>query len=384
MSLGRGVRAAVIVGMGALGTVAAMGAVNRERFFPAYLFAWLFWLAIAAGSHALSMLHHLTGGRWGYAIHRPLDAAARTLPLLAAAFVPVLLGLDVLYPWARPETVAHDPILQHRAIWMNVPFFIVRAAVCFLIWIGLSTVLDRWSMQLERSFDPALERRRRVLSAVGIAAYGLSITFAMFDWVMSLDAHWYSTIFGMIFMAGQGLSAMAFAVLAALLVARRGGSGAVAPGTLNDLGNLMLAFVMVWAYLSFSQFLIIWSGNIPEEIVWFADRTRGGWQVLAVSLLAFQFALPFLLLLSRRSKRRAEILVRIAVILLAMRLVDLYWTVQPVFSPRRIDLHPAALAAPAGLGGLWVALFLVLLFRRPLAPRAEVEEAPGAHPAAAR
>jgi hypothetical protein len=370
---------------GAAGLIACLaGALfSPASFYPAWLHAFLFWLGIGLGAHAITMLHNLTGGAWGLAVHRVLDAATRTLPLMALFFLPLLPpGLGYLYPWADHVQVATDPILQHRAAWLNLPFWVTRAAVCFALWIGLSSLIYRWRGSLERAPDARIDRRMRVTSAAGLVLYALTVTVAMVDWVMALDALWYSTIFGAIFMVAQALSAMAFAVVVTLLLIRRAAIPATSPTVMNDLGNLLFAFVMVWMYLSISQFLIIWSGNLPEEIRWFEDRMAGGWQVLAVAILLFEFALPFLLLLQRRAKRSATMLLSIAVCIGVMRLVDLLWVVQPAFSPKRFSAHPLHLAAIAGIGGIWLYLFLTALGRRPLTPRVPVDDLPaGSAPA---
>jgi hypothetical protein len=382
MSTARLERISLMTGVAGLIACLAGALFAPESFYPAWLYAFLFWLGIGLGAHAITMLHNLTGGAWGLAVHRVLDAATRTLPLMALFFLPLLPGLGHLYPWADHVRVASDPVLQHRGAWLNLPFWIARAAVCFLVWIGLSAAIYRWRGSLERAADARLDRRMRVTSAVGLVLYALTVTVAMVDWVMALDALWYSTIFGAIFMVAQALSAMAFAVVVMLLLIRRAGIPATSPTVMNDLGNLLFAFVMVWMYLSISQFLIIWSGNLPEEILWFEDRMAGGWQLLAVAILLFEFTLPFLLLLQRRAKRSATMLLAIAACIGAMRLVDLLWVVQPAFSPKRFSAHPLHLAAIAGIGGIWVYLFLTALGRRPLTARVPSDRPANPPPAA--
>jgi MFS family permease len=294
-------------------------------------------------------------------IRRPCEAAARTLPLVALMFVPIAIGIPNLYPWSHAKVVAADEILKHKQVYLNAPFFLTRAAVYFAGWILLSWLFNRWS---ERSHG-----KMAALAGPGLIFWGFSVTFMSVDWVLSLDPHWYSTMFGMLFMAGQGLSSMAFLIALLVLLSRRlPMSEVLTPRHLHDLGKFLLALVMVWAYFSFSQFLIIWAGNLPEEIPWYLDRLRGGWQYVALALVIGHFALPFALLLSRDLKRSFKLLAAIAIFVLFMRMVDLYWLVAPDFRKGRFGLSWMDFAAPIGMGGIWLAYFLIQLARRPLMP----------------
>jgi hypothetical protein len=359
----------LIVGIAAL-ALCSLGAVfSRQHFFQAYLFAYLFWLGIALGCLGIIMLHNLSGGGWGIAIRRLLESGMRTLPLMALFFLPLLLGLPHLYEWARPEEVAHDALLQHKAAYLNVPFFLLRAALYFALWIGGAWAMSRWSGPSDANADPRLSARRRALSGPGLAIYVLTITFASMDWVMSLEAHWYSTIYGVHFLGGHALAAFAFAILFAAVLSRRAPlSDVVAPAHWLDLGNLLLGFVMLWAYFAFSQWLIIWSGNLPEEIVWYTRRNSGGWEWVARLLIVFHFFLPFLLLLSRATKRRGRRLAAIAGGIIAMRFVDIFWYTMPAFRPGQFSVHWMDVAAPVGIGGVWLAGFFWQLRRAPWLP----------------
>lgn len=353
-----------IVGLAAC----ALGAFrNPGAFFPSYLFGYLFWLGIALGSLAIVMLHHLVGGSWGFPIRRLLEAAALTLPLLALLFLPLLFGLGELYAWARPAAVAADPLLQHKQPYLNTPFFIVRAAIYFAFWIGLASFLSRWSLQQDRTGDPGLARRMRSLSRFGLVIYMLTVTFASIDWVMSIEPDWYSTIYGLIYIAGHGLAGFSAAILtAALLKNRQPLAGVVTPDTFGDLGGLLMTFVMFWAYVALSQFLLIWSGNLPEEVIWYEHRIQGGWNWIIIFVIVFQFAGPFLLLLARQVRRTDRALAALALTILIVHLADLFWLVVPPFRQAGISMHWPDAAAPIGIGGIWVAAFVWLLDRRPL------------------
>jgi hypothetical protein len=362
--------------VGAAGVLLTLGGAlfDRGQFFRSYLLAFLFVVNFAIGCLSVSMIHHLTGGYWGLAIRRLLEAGTRTLPWAAVAFVPLAFGLPHLYPWARPEA-AQDHVLQQKHLYLNPVFFLLRTAFYFLVWILLARGLSRASLALDAGADYLrTSRRLRGLSGGGLVLMGLTITFSSVDWAMSLDPHWMSTIWGILFMVGQALAAMALAVV---IVSFVGAETPLAPllratPALHDLGKLMFAFVMLWAYVSYSQFLIIWSGNLPEEVPWYIHRLQGGWQSVGLMLVVFQFALPFLLLLSRNLKQDPRRLGAVAAVLLLMRLVDVYWLVGP-------ELHRGAgllawlldLTAIAGLGGLWFFAFMREAAQHPFLPVGE-------------
>lgn len=367
--LNRAGRAALALGLLALALCAGGAVRNPTQFFRSYLFAYLFWIGIALGCVAIVMLHHLVGGAWGFVIRRVLESGSRTFVLLALLFVPLLFGLSRLYLWAQPALVAADPFLQQKQPYLNPSFFIVRAIVYFAVWIGLAYFLNKWSFEQDRTANPAINRRLEALSGPGIVVYGLTITFASVDWVMSLEPHWFSAIYGMLFIVAQALAAMAFVIVVVMLLAdTQPLSRVISPAQFNDLGNLLLAFVMLWAYLAFSQYLIIWSGNLQEEVPWYTARSTGRWAWLAVFLMIFHFGVPFLLLLSRAVKRRVKMLAVVAFSLLLMSLVDLFWLVAPAFEQSEPRLHWMDVLAPIGIGGVWVAAFLWQLKGRPLLP----------------
>lgn len=361
--------------VGAAGVVLALLGVwlNLAQFFRAYLVAYLFWSGLSLGCLALLMLHHLVGGAWGAMIRRLLEAGTRTLPLMVVLFVPLLYGLTTLYSWSQPEVVAHDGLLQHKSVYLNVPFFVQRAALYFAIWLIMMFFLNHWSRQQEQVAgapqERQVQRRLRLLSAPGLVLYVLTVTFAAVDWIMSLEPHWYSTLYGVVILVGQILAALALAiVLITQLAEVPPVSTVLTPQHLHDLGNLLLAFVMFWAYIAFSQFLIIWSGNLPEEVSWYIHRTQGGWEWLGGLVLLLHFGLPFVVLLSRTSKRRAQVLWRLAAGLLGLHLLELFWLVLPAFYPSTLAIHWLDVGLPIGMGGLWMAVFVWQLQRRSLLP----------------
>lgn len=352
------------------GVISAAGLIaNPAQFYRSYLVAFAFVLGIALGSLAISMLHHMSGGAWGLVIRRILEASARTLPLVALFAVPLIFGLKHLYPWADPARVALDEILRHRAGYMNPAFFTLRLAICLLLWTVLAQTLSRLSKKQDDAPEPGLERRMQLIAAPGLAVYCLLVTIASIDLVMSLDPHWYSAIIGVYAVGGQAISGIAFTLLVSLFLVRKGPMrGVLQPRHVHDHGNLLLAFTMLWAYFALSQFLIIWSGNLPEEIGFFHDRLRGGWGALSVFLALFHFAVPFVFLLSRDFKRDIGKLAWAAGLLLFMRWVDLFWLASPAFHPGKLSVHWLDLTTPVALFGLWLAAFARELGTRSLIP----------------
>jgi len=362
--VGRLQRRALVVGLAALALCIIGAFISPAQFFRSYLLGYLFWAGVALGCLAILMLQHLSGGAWGMVIRRMLESGSRTLPLMALLFVPLIPGIRQLYGWARP-----DSAIPHQAAYLNVPFFLFRAVLYFGVWLSMAYFLNRWSREQDRTGDLRLARRLQMLSGPGLVLYGLTATFAAIDWVMSLEPHWSSSIFGILIIGGQVLSAMAFIIAVAVLLAQHEPlSGVLLPGHFHDLGKLLLAFVMLWAYFAFSQLLIVWSGNLPEEIPWYLHRLRGGWGWVGVLLILFHFALPFVLLLSRDLKRNARALALLAVAVIFMRLVDLFWLTAPEFWPGRFHVHWMDIAVPVGIGGVWLAVFAWQLRGWPLLP----------------
>jgi hypothetical protein len=361
-----------------LGLTLVLGFFNPAAGFRGWLYAYLFWSGVALGCLSLTLIHNMTGGMWGLSIRRLLEAGTRTFPLLAALFLPLVFGLKLLFVWADPQAVAADELLRHKAPYLNVPFFLARAVFYFVVWAGLAHVVSSWSQALDAGPNLKIERKLRSLGGGGLVLLGLTITFASLDWAMSLNPHWFSTIWGVMFMVGQVLSALCLMVVLLARLAEEEPLRAVArKGTVHDLGKLMLAFTMLWAYLHLSQFLIIWSGNIAEETPFYLGRLHGGWKALAWGLLLLHFAVPFLLLLSRDLKRNARTLALVAGGLFLLRLLDLYWLIGPDLAGHGghhgSAFHPSYLTAAVGIGGAWLWGFFAALKQAPILPVGDPE-----------
>ncbi len=359
----------LIVGLIALAACAAGAFTNLDQFFRSYLMAFLFWGGLSLGCFSALMIYHAAGGNWGFISRRLLESATRIMPFVLLMLTPILFGLNNLYDWTKPADVAKSEVLQRKALYLNLPFFFVRLVIYFAVWFALSYFLNRWSAEQDRTADPSLKNRMKSLSCPGLLIHGFMVTFLVVDLVMSLQAEWFSTIFGMIFLVGQLISAIALVILMLLMLGRHEPlASKLQSKHFHDLGNLMLAFVILFAYLSYSQFLLIWSANLPSENPWYMRRLFNGWGVVAWIVLLFHFAIPFLLLLMRYIKRRGELLAFVAIGLIIMRNIELYWTVEPAFHPNALYFHWLDVAAPIGLGGIWLALFAWQLKSRPLLP----------------
>lgn len=360
---------ATLVGAIALALCAIAGIWAPGQFFRSYLVAFLLWSGVPLGGLAVLMVHYLVAGGWGFLIRRALESATRTFLVLGLLAVPILFGIPFLYVWSHADTVASSPLLQHKQVYLNVPFFLARTVAYFAIWFWLAKALNRSSEAQDRRGGPDATRRLYNLSGPGLIVYGLTVTFASIDWAMSLEPEWFSTIYSPVFMMGQALTALAFVTLIlALLITTTPLADLASEQHLLDLGNMILAFVMLWAYMAFSQFLIIWAGNLKDEIGWYIHRLRGGWQWLGLALAAGHFALPFLALLSRDVKRRVRYLAYLSGWLLIIRFLDMVWNVNPAFDRSVFRFHWMDPLAAIGVGGVWVAAFLSELKKRPILP----------------
>jgi hypothetical protein len=368
-SLDRFQRLALIVGV-AGAVLSALGAfLGPTQFFASLLFALFFWMTLTIGAAIMLMTQYLTSGVWGLILRRMLEAAMMTLPLLAVVFLVLLLGIGDLYPWSRPEVIASNDVVRAKTGYLNVPFFIVRGVLCFAILGLVAFLLNRWSSEQDRNGDPKIYDRIRTLSGPGIPIFVLVWTIASTDWGMSLDPTWFSSMYTTTFIVEGMEVAFAWGILALWFLIRRNLLPFRIPtDRLHDLGKLMFAFMIVWTYVSFSQYLIIWSGNIPEEAAWFVHRLNNGWQVPALLLMIGHFFLPLFAFVSRYPKRRLNLSAVMAAWLVFMQVVFVFWNVMPALYPEGFHASWLDLTTLVGVGGLWMALWAYNLKRRPLLP----------------
>ncbi|HEX4004313.1 MAG TPA: hypothetical protein VHX36_16795 [Candidatus Acidoferrales bacterium] len=348
---------------------------DPQQFFRSYIFAFMFWAAVPLGCLGILLLHHLTGGWWGYPIRRVVEAGSRTLPIVFVLFLPLLWSLRItpedhrLYLWAQPAVVAADPIVHFKSPYLNPTFFTIRAVIYFAIWILIATLLNRWSAEQDRTANPVLKSRMSSLSGPSMVIFVVVLTLAVVDWVMSLEPHWFSTMYGFIFLVTDALAGLSFSILVVRSLSDQEPlKDCLPPKRYIDLGNMMLAMVLLWAYLSFSELLIIWSGNLKNEIPWYKERAFGGWASVGAVLLLFHFFVPFFLLLQRRVKRRLAVLSRVAALLFLVTILDLYWIIVPSYEVSAPHVHLQDLLGLIGLGGLWIAAFFWQYKKWPLLP----------------
>ncbi len=343
------------------------GLYSPNDFFRSYLMGYLFWIGLTVGSMAMLMLQYLTGGAWGVVIRRTLESAMRTLPVLAILFIPIMFGMRSLYEWDDPALVRREPVLQHRSAYMNPVFFVVRAILYFAIWAIFVYLLNRWSGQEDE--QGSRQNKLKALSAPGLIVYVFTVTFASVDWAESLETHWFSTMWGFLFVARQGLETIGLAILVlAWLSKREPMRNVLKPVHFHDLGKLLFMFVMLWGYFAFSQLLIVWAGNMSDEIPWYFHRFSNSWGWLGVMLIVLQFIVPFVILLWRSVKRNPVLLSWLVGLIIFMRFVDLMWIVMPGYYQHGFRLHWLNICVPLALGGIWIATFLWQLPKRPLLP----------------
>jgi hypothetical protein len=346
-------RAWVLMAIGVL--ACGFGAVqNLTQFFHSYIFAYLLLFGVTSGALGFTLLYLLVGGAWGRTGRPVLRSASLLMPWVGLLFIPILLGLGHIFPWMGEEFWHHGPVLDHKRIYFNVPFFIARAVFFFAVWSWMAFRAAKITDEQVQASDP----RAQALGSIGLVVYVLTLSVASFDWIISLEPHWASSIFGALILVGHGVGALAFTVFMLTWLSRRYGNTFLpSENTAHDLGNLMLAFCMLWTYMTLSQYLIIWSGNLPEEIHWYVIRSKNGWRVLSALLILCQFFIPFGLLLARERKRDLSRLVRVAIFLMAVRVLDLYYLVQPEFSPDRFHIHWLDFALLITIASAWFALF---------------------------
>jgi hypothetical protein len=360
-------RRAMIVGGVGIVLLAAGAMISEADFFQASLYGYLFWMGLTLGCLGILILHHLVSGTWGHVVQRYVESGARTLPFMALLFVPIALGLNHLYPWTSHEHLEH--VVEKKVGYLNAPFFLGRQIFYFSFWSIAAYWLSKKSNLQDENGDVLLTRRMKLFSGPSMVLFVLTVTLASVDWMMSLEPEWYSTMYGIGRIVGAVLTALAFCILLVRLLGQQKPLVDILNTRhIHHLGNLMMAFTILWAYIAFSEFLIIWSGNLPEDNMWHLRRMQTGWNVFAVVLIIGHFAFPFALLLSRGLKRHIEPLAKIAAGILIMRFIDLYWLIYPAFNEHEIKFHWLSIVAPIAIGGIWIWLFVGQLKRSPLLP----------------
>ena len=341
-------------------TVAGYFLIGPEQFFRSYLVGFWYWFGVGAASLLILMTQYMTGGAWGLIIRRLLEAGAKTLYLFVLLFIPMLLGHERLYWWSTKEGLA-DKVIQAKSLYLNVPFLWGRWVIYAVFLCLMAYLLIKWSAEEDRTKSVAVSSRLETLSGPGIPIFFILMTFCSVDYLMTLEPHWYSTVYGFLTIISWCLTAMCLVVATLTLLAKDAPMDhALTPKHLHDLGKLMFALTMLWAYLKFSQLLITWSGNLPEEVVWYIKRWNGGYGWASLILLIGLFALPFLLLLSQSIKKNARTIAMVAIYIMVVRVVDVFVMVEPNFA-KVTDVHFSMswldITAPIGFGGLWLAMF---------------------------
>lgn len=362
-------RFALVAGIVGLVGFAAAYVSHRDEAMRAWLVAFIAWTQVSLGCLALLMIHHMSRGAWGIVVRRVFEAGAKSIVVLAAAFIPIALSLPSLYSWARPEAV-NDAIIQHKAAWLNPEGFWIRAVCYFALWLFLAFRLARLSRLQDTTGDGSLFGRMQTTAGPGIVFLGITATFAAIDWMMSLDPHWFSSLYGAAFLSGMALSGISFSVVMVAWLARREPMiHVVHSGHLHDLGKLVFAFTAFWGYLTVSQLIIIWSANMPEEITFYLNRVHGPWKTISIVVVVAHFVLPFLFLLSRDIKRRAGLLIPIGMWMVVVRWIEVEWQISPMLSHGDATHFPPlwmdALAF-VGLGGIFLYVFFGMLKKAPV------------------
>lgn len=383
------IAAGVLLGAAVIGGLLLGGEGGSTQFFRSYLVGYFYAICFALGCLGLLMVQHLSGGGWGIAIRRMLEAGAKTLPFFAVLGLPIIFGMHHIYEWTHEEAVAASHILHTKAPYLNTSFWIIRYVIYFVYTIGVTMILTRMSLKQDQNGDPNISDRMTYVSGPALLFFIVLMTFASVDWFMSTEPEWFSTIYGLTFIAQQAVSVVAFMIVAAVALSHYAPMDKVIqPKHLHDLGKFLLAFTMLWAYFSFSQYIIVWAGNLPEENVWYLKRARGPWEYVAWLIILAHFFLPFMILLSRDIKRRAHAIKKIAMFMIVMRLIDAIWFLVPGFTPTKdlkigtFHLSWLDVVMPIGLFALFVGLFLWNLKKERMIPIHEPHLADALAPAA--
>lgn len=342
---------------------------DSHQFFYSYLTSFAFWFTIAMGGLFFVMLHHLTNATWSVVLRRIAENLMSNIPFMMILFIPVLLGIKDLYHWSHPDLVATDHLLMKKAPYLNIPFFIIRAAIYFGIWILLSRLLYKISINQDNGHSETQTKRFRKISAPGMILFAFTISFAAFDWFMSLDAHWYSTIFGVYIFSGGLLNGLAFITMVTIYLKSKGPfTDIVTSEHFHDLGKLLFAFTIFWAYICFSQYFLIWYANIPEETVWFSARWKGAWKFFSLTIIFGHFVIPFFALITQAAKRNLKVMTSIVILLFIVHWVDLYWIIMPNLLTDGAKISWMDLTTMLGIGGIFMWNYLRLSKKTALTP----------------
>ena len=359
---------AVLAVLGAV-ACAILAPGNPKQFYFSWLVSYLFFLSLAIGALFFVLIQYAAQGGWGIVLRRIGETVFATLPVMAALFVPVLFGLHDLFEWSHHDAVEHDALLRWKAPYLNVPFFLTRAAIYFGCWSFIAVLYYRGSRGQDATGDPKVSARLRRLAGPAIIVMALTSSFASVDWIMSLTPHWYSTMFGVYFFAGSFVGFIALLSVVAVAMQRaRLLDTIISPEHLHDVGKFLFAFTAFWAYIAFSQFFLIWYANMPEETIWFKARLEGSWKTVSIVLMVGHFAAPFFYLMGRAVKRRGSTLAIGGAWLLVMHFVDLYWQIMPTLHPQGFRPSAMDLAALVTIGGCFLAAASWLLRRQALVP----------------
>ncbi len=362
-------RISIIIGAVFLALSAIGFFADKNQFFFSYQVAFAFWLSIGLGGLFLTLLHHVFGATWSVVLRRIMETIMKILPWMVLFFLPMLLGLHELFHWTHADAVAQDPLLQQKQPFLNVPFFIIRAIIYFAVWIYLARWFYKKSVDQDREYDSKQAHRMRQAAAPAIILFALTLTFAAIDWMMSLDPHWYSTIYGVYYFAGSTLATIAILILFTRVIQAKGGMNNVLNlDHYHDMGKLLFTFVVFWAYIAFSQYFLIWYANIPEETLYYFHRWEGNWKTISLIIVFGKFVIPFFILITRSSKRNLAFLTAISLWLLLMQWLDLYWMIMPTLHHHSTHFSWLDVTTILGIGGVFVGLFFRQVPKQEIVP----------------
>jgi len=380
-------KTSLVIGFAVLAVMVLYGLLGNypTHFFQSYLIGYLFALSFTLGGFGWLCIHHLAGGGWGYVSRRIFEAGAKNITLMAVLFLPILFtvasGNSEVYPWLDKAWAQGDHVVAQKLGYLNSGSWVLRAVIYFAIWIGLATLMNKWSERQDATGEMVWRKKMKFLAGPALLTYVLTMTMASVDWVMSLEPAWFSSIYGAMFFIGQGLTTMAFTIVFVVWLSKfQPMKTELRVNRLHDLGNLQFAFIILWAYMEVSQFIIIWSAGLPEEITWYMNRSRHGFEYVSTALVMLQFFIPFFVLISRGVKRVKERVVKIALAIICIRVLDLWWIVAPSLHPgvagtgqepvfdSGFPLFFSDLLAPVGFGAIWFGFFLRNFRQKPVLP----------------